>query len=230
MTTVTYSKYDPSGLFAGSSDIIARHVPFAVDASSVIRRGEPIGRVTSGGSVAISATTPSGTPLQGAGATVGNATIVLASPAIVVGSVPTAGDYKVLYTAATTFDVYDPKGDKVGSGTGGTLFADGISFTATAGNTAMVAGNYFLLTVTVVDLYIRSKATATDGSQVPVGVCAADVDATGGAVGGLIYDHGEFAGEVMQQVFDSSWTIVGLQNVLRQNNSKIYVRSLGALG
>jgi hypothetical protein len=60
-----------------------------------------------------------------------------------------AGDYAVEMTAATAFNVKDPDGRILGSGSAGTAFsAGGVTFTVTAGGTPCVAGDGFTVTVT----------------------------------------------------------------------------------
>lgn len=60
-----------------------------------------------------------------------------------------AGDYAVVMTSATAFDVFDPDGRILGSGVAGTEFsAGGVTFSITAGSTPCVASDGFTLTVT----------------------------------------------------------------------------------
>jgi hypothetical protein len=62
--------------------------------------------------------------------------------AIAVGAAAVPGAYQITFTAATKFDVEDPKGVKIGSGTTGVAFSKaGLGFTLTAGGTAAVAGD-----------------------------------------------------------------------------------------
>ncbi|SFT11708.1 head decoration protein [Methylobacterium sp. yr668] len=82
--------------------------------------------------------------------------------------------------------------------------------------------------VTATDKYILSVATASDGSQVPAAILAADTDASAADVKTPAYFEGEFAGEIMQ--IDASWSIAAVQAALRQANSHLYVRSVGTLG
>lgn len=58
-----------------------------------------------------------------------------------------AGLYRITFTGATTFDVYDPTDVNIGSGTTGVLFNTGaqISFTITAGTSAFVSGDSFTI-------------------------------------------------------------------------------------
>jgi len=60
-----------------------------------------------------------------------------------------AGDYKVVFSAATKFDVSDPNGDELKSGVTGTAYtANGLTFTITARGTAFVATDSFTVSVT----------------------------------------------------------------------------------
>lgn len=59
-----------------------------------------------------------------------------------------SGAYKVTFTAATVFSVYNPNGDLLKAGATGTAYtADGLTFTITAGGTAFIAGDTFTVTV-----------------------------------------------------------------------------------
>lgn len=82
----------------------------------------------------------------GAGNT-GNGTLALASPATDASAI--GGDYRVEFTAATTFNVRDPNGKIVGKGATGSAFATGVKFTITAGGTAFVSGDFFTINVNV---------------------------------------------------------------------------------
>lgn len=97
----------------------------------------------------------------------GNAT----SSAVTVGDGAKVGTYSVDFTAATKFDVSDPDGFKIGSGTTGTAFSNDIGFTLTAGDTAMVAGDGFDIVVAAGNgNFVRHDPDATDGSQVEAGI------------------------------------------------------------
>jgi hypothetical protein len=59
------------------------------------------------------------------------------------------GVYAVVFTGATTFNVYDPNGVELQPGVTGTPYVDNkIQFTITAGGTAFVAGDGFNITAT----------------------------------------------------------------------------------
>lgn len=67
---------------------------------------------------------------------------------VVVGAAAIPGVYTITFTAATKFDVEDPNGVKIGSGTLGTAFSKaGLGVTLTAGGTAAVAGDRATITV-----------------------------------------------------------------------------------
>ncbi|RVU13157.1 head decoration protein [Methylobacterium oryzihabitans] len=82
--------------------------------------------------------------------------------------------------------------------------------------------------ITATDKYVRSVRTANDGSQAPVAVLAADVDATAADTMAPAYDDGQFAAELLG--LDASWTVVQLQAAWRQAGSRLYARSVGQNG
>ena len=107
--------------------------------------------------------TLSGATLTGGTHNTGNATI----GSITAGDAIKEGTYVMTCLTATTFNVYDPDGDYLGSGTFGTAFTDNqINFTITAGTVACIAGDTFTITAnTGSGKYQPVKSTATDGSQ-----------------------------------------------------------------
>jgi len=113
-----------------------------MDVGAVLRRS-----ITSGTAVA-TADTNTGNPTFG--------TITVADPAVV-------GNYRVVFTAATAFNVYNPSGALVVSGATGTavnIKTAGLGFTITAGGTAAVAGDSF--TVAVSGTYKYKWVAAAD--------------------------------------------------------------------
>lgn len=101
--------------------------------------------------------------------------------AVVVGVGAVEGVYGIVFTAATKFDVEDPSGVKVGSGTTGVEFdKGGLTFTITAGGTAHVAGDAATITVDIT----ADTVTLYDGTSDPVGVLYADGLAADAAVTG----------------------------------------------
>jgi hypothetical protein len=68
--------------------------------------------------------------------------------AITAGAAAVVGGYKLTFPAATKFDVEDPLGVKIGTGTTGIAFSKaGLAFTLTAGVTAAVAGDEWTINV-----------------------------------------------------------------------------------
>ncbi len=93
------------------------------------------------------------------------------------------GAYKVIFLTATTFQVYSPSGTEIGTGVNGAAFADRIKFVTTAGGTAFIAGDTFLVTVAAGSLKVTAlNMAATDGSQNAACVLGAYADATLGDV------------------------------------------------
>lgn len=89
------------------------------------------------------------------------------------------GTYILKIIKATTnagdFQLLDPFGAVVGTGTVGTVFNQaGFSFTLADGSTDFVLGDYIPIVVTGTKKYKIVEATATDGSQVASAVFIAD--------------------------------------------------------
>jgi len=72
---------------------------------------------------------------------------------------------------------------------------------------------------------IVSKATATDGSQVPTGVLTDDVDTSVAAVVAQEYETGVFAYEIAN--IDPSWTIATLNRAFQAKGQPVFFRSVG---
>lgn len=92
------------------------------------------------------------------------------------------GEYEILFTGATTFQIWDPTGRYLGTGSTGTavLLRDRLGFTITAGATPAVAGDKCIITVTE-GASTYKVATGSDA----VAILAEDVDATNAATEGL---------------------------------------------
>ena len=86
--------------------------------------------------------------------------------------------------------------------TGSAYAGSDINFTITAGGTAFAAGDEFVINVPSGN-YVLCVKTASDGSQIPVGILADYADASGGAVVTGMYVMGEFNVNAIQP--DSSW-------------------------
>ena len=84
---------------------------------------------------------------------------------ITAGAAAVVGTYDLTFTAATKFDVEDPNGVKIGTGTTGVAFSKaGIGFTLTAGGTAAVAGDGFSIAVAAgTGMYIPYTAAGAAG-------------------------------------------------------------------
>jgi hypothetical protein len=136
------------------------------------------------------ALTLSGADLSGGVANTGNATIGSMS----VGTALKAGNYKAVCLTATTAQVTDPNGVEIGIATFGTAFVSPqINFTITAGGTACVAGDTFIIAAAVGSgSYKQAAASAVDGSQNPVAILADYAAAASGDCTGGIYIMGEF--------------------------------------
>lgn len=91
------------------------------------------------------------------------------------------GTYVIVFTSATKYEVEDPGGHIIGTGTVGAAFSKDLAFTIAAGGTAFVAGDRWTVAASVAGnsgkLYQWDPA-ATDGSESIAGVLLFDTDAT----------------------------------------------------
>ena len=106
----------------------------------------------------------------------GNGTIAAGA----VGAGAQIGTYRIVFTSNTAFNVTDPSGDAVGSGTVGTAFnTGGVAFTITAGATAFAAGDEGAITIDPGSgKYVPFDPAGTGGAEVAKGILVEDVDAT----------------------------------------------------
>lgn len=106
----------------------------------------------------------------------GNGTIAAGA----VGAGAQIGTYRIVFTSGTAFNVTDPSGDAVGSGTVGTAFnTGGVAFTITAGATAFAAGDEGAITIDPGSgKYVPFNPAGTGGAEVAKGILVEDVDAT----------------------------------------------------
>ncbi len=90
------------------------------------------------------------------------------------------GVYRVVFTGANAFNVFDPKGDELGQGAPGQAFNDQIKFAIAAGATPFVAGDEFDITVGAgAGGYSPITAGALDGTQNAAGVALYASDSDG---------------------------------------------------
>ncbi|TXL72552.1 head decoration protein [Vineibacter terrae] len=115
--------------------------------------------------------------------------------AITVGGAAKLGVYKLVITEPATnagsFIVEDPDGKFVGRGNVAAAFnGGGLSFTLADGATDFVAGDGFNITVSGGTVkHTDFDATATDGSQVAVGILYDGVDATAADVRAVAFSR-----------------------------------------
>lgn len=194
--------YLPDQLIAGVFPRVTHGTATISTQSAVIPRGTILGQQTVGAATATAK-----------GGNTGNGTISAVTK-VGTSSPAQVGTYVVTFTAATAFNVFDPKGRELGQGVTGTVFSDDISFTITAGGTAFVAGDGFNIAVAAgTGNYIPTVATAVDGSAIPSAILANQTDATGGAANAGIYYTGEF--NVNYVTYDNSFTLANLTILLR---------------
>jgi hypothetical protein len=189
-----------AGVFPRVTDNITVLSGATVNSVTTLARGTVMGQITLGAATAAAT-----------GGNTGNGT---SSAVTRVGTKAIVGAYTILFTAATKFDVIDPNGRKLSSGTTGVAYSDDIAFTITAGGTAFVAGDSFTVTVAAGSgKYIPSVTTAVDGSENPVCILADKCDPSAGDVTAGVYRTGEFNSTAL--TFDTSWTAATLTAPLR---------------
>ena len=88
--------------------------------------------------------------------------------AITVGANAEEGLYTIRFTAATTFEIFNPYGSYLGTGTLGTAvnLVNYLGFTLTAGGTAAVAGDVFNILVTEGNSTYTASVTGSDASAI----------------------------------------------------------------
>lgn len=89
------------------------------------------------------------------------------------------GIYRVVFIAATKFEVFRPDGSLLGVGTVATVFDSEVKFNTAAGGTPFAAGDGFTITVPAGDgKYVQCvNAAQADGSHVPAALLLADTNA-----------------------------------------------------
>ncbi len=148
--------------------------------------GTVMGRETIGGG------TPAAAVAGGGNTGNGTCGTVTAQPGEQVGT------YTITFTAPTAFNVIDPKGVLVGSGSTGVAFANQIGFTITAGGTAFAAGDSFTVAV-------PPGAYTANAGNTGNGTCSA-VTAKAGCQAGTY--SGEFIAATKFNLYDPSGKFV----------------------
>lgn len=190
--------YVPDQLIAGNLHLVTQQILMKAGLTAIVKRGTILGRTTS--------VTPSSTPNP---ANTGNGTVGTISAGT---TLPLYGDWSLVATDATHFNVFSPYGELLGVAVVGTPYASAsINLTITAGGTAFVAGDSFVIAVPALGFYLPSVKTASDGSQNPVCILVDDLDTTtagpnaGQPQAGGGYFMGEFNSRAV--IFDASWTL-----------------------
>jgi len=175
--------YISDQLIAGNLKLVTQSITLA---AGTLQRGAVLGQ-------------QSGSPTSTSSLTTGNGTI----GSISGGNSVQSGAYVLRATSATNFNVSGPDGLALPSATVGTSYVGpDINFTITAGGTAFAAGDEFVINVPSGN-FVSCVKTASDGSQIPIGILVDYADASGGAVTTGIYVMGEF--NVNYIVPDASW-------------------------
>jgi hypothetical protein len=189
------SVYVPDQLIAGNFPLVTDTVTLAAGLS--LTRGTLIGQQNGAATFARTSTDT------------GNFTC----SAITVNADAKPGIYSIVFTGATSFEVFDPNGAALPAGATGTAYTEELGFTLTAGGTAAVAG--------------EASLTATDGSQSPGtwAVLAEDTNTsstgTNAATSCPVYLAGEFDANYM--TFGAGLTAVVAKQILRDSN--IYIKT-----
>jgi len=124
----------------------------------------------------------------------------------------------VCITAASnagTFEVFDPKGNSLGTHiVAGAAFANQIKFAIADGGVDFVVGDTFTITVAAGSgKYVKSLAASTDGSQYPAAILSEDTDATSADKTTVIYITGRFNSDAV--TFGTGHTLASTKDDLR---------------
>jgi hypothetical protein len=206
--------YIPDQLIAGEFKIVTDNV--TVKTPSNLLRGTVVGAITLG--AASSAT-------KGGGNT-GNGTFVLdvTTPVLANAYLSGPGVYTLRCITAVAnggvFRLEDPKGNVLGDftippGAGNSVtISERIKGVLTDAATDFIVGDGFDITIAAGSgKVVIAVATATDGSNIPVGILVDDANATAADVSGAIYMTGEFNGNKL--ILDASYTLTTITPLLR---------------
>lgn len=205
----------------GSSDANLSKFTYSLNNVTITLTAKVIGTAGNALTMATSdgaAFTLSGATLTGGVGNTGNATVGTISDGVQVQ----LGNYKAVCTDATHAQVYAPNGAEIGTATFGTAFTSPqINFTITAGGTACVAGDSFIITPAPGSgSYKQAVASATDGSATPVAILADQANAASSDVISGIYLMGEF--NINAVILDPSISLAAAKAALAGNG--IYLK------
>ncbi len=205
--SIVAADFTPDQLIAGNQQLITDTITL-LSGAGALTRGTILGKITAGAATAAAV-----------GGNTGNGTM---GAVTVSGVRATPGVYQLrIVTAAANagqFQVISPDGDVVGIGNVAVAFVGGgLSFTLADGSADFIVGDGFNITVAAGSgKYIKSIATAVDGSQNPAGILVDTVDATSADKIAGIYLAGEFNENAI--IYDASWTVATLKPLLRDLN------------
>ncbi|WP_298691721.1 head decoration protein [uncultured Sphingomonas sp.] len=212
----TQDAFMPDQLIGGDMKIVTDTK--LITGGAYYRRGTVLGRINTAGATSA---------VKASGANTGNGTFVL-DPTTPVLANADAGTYTLRFTTATNVRLTDPRGRVLGdfaiTATAGqtATVADQIKGVLTEGSTVFVVGDGFDVTVAAgVDTYTMAISTAVDGSATPFAILVDDVDTTGGAVMGGIYQMGEFNANAV--ILGAGITLAGAKTALAVQN--IYLKT-----
>ncbi|MFG1246789.1 head decoration protein [Xanthobacter flavus] len=177
MVTLTEDLKSGAGhyLVSEASGYRSREVGTIVSGAGVLKPGTVLGKITDGGAVTVTKTDVGG----------GKGALTLADPAY--GAGVKEGVYKVILIEpaanAGAFEVEDPDGIVIGTGTVGVAFTGVVKFTLADGGTDFAAGDIALVTVAIADptnlgKYAVHDPAAVNGAQVPAAILYQGCDAT----------------------------------------------------
>ncbi len=180
--------YYPDQLIAGELKRVTHNV---ILTAGKLPRGTIVGRQSNSSVTA------------GPGATnTGNGTI----GGVTAGTTAQVGLYNLVATSPTAFSVTSPEGVTEAPATVGTAYAGQVNFTITAGSTAFVVGDSFVVSNNqATGNFVLCVKTATDGSQVPAAILADSADATSGPTKVGAFFMGEF--NINAVLYDGSWAV-----------------------
>ena len=160
-----------------------------------------LGKKTNDGAISVAAAVADGAGAEGANTGTGTCTKDATAPAFANALL---GSYRVVVTrayvgegtVAGAYAVYDPLGNHIGDGVIGDTWANQIKFVlAEDGETKFIVGDAFLITVAQAAASNDLAAwdpTASDGSEVPYGILAAEAPKNVAAQYVSVYISGRF--------------------------------------